>query len=494
MVGLAAAALLLGGAAAVGWLLRATTVGAGYAAKVTCSLAHLSGQDPQQIVERYVASEVWPLGPFLRVDVSGSGALARVSGGILHARAEFRPGLGCILVPGDAREPLPVPELLVLERRRLDPDLAWPEGDAPPVERDPAVEAAIDRAFAEPGGEGRRQTTAVVVARDGRLVAERYAPGYDAATPMLSWSMAKSVTMALVGTLLRAGRLDLQAPAPVPQWSAGGDPRASITLDHLLRQSSGLAFDEGTSPTADLPRMLFAHADTGAYAANEPLAFAPDTHWSYSSGTSNIVARIVRDEFGGDVAAMARFANEALFDPASITSAVFEPDASGTFVGSSFAFMTARDWARFGELFRRDGVAGGRRILPEGYVAFATTPTPAAPQGSYGAHWWLNAGTPGDPDDRPWPLLPPEVFAARGHSGQWVVVVPSARLVVVRLGLTVPDLESIDGAESLVADLLRVFEGRSFEAATAPSDVEGSPGADSRRAPEPGASQRRGGL
>ena len=147
---------------------------------------------------------------------------------------------------------------------------------------------------------------------------------------------------------------------------------------------------------------------------------------------------------------------ERLFDPAGMTSARFEPDASGSFVGSSFAFMTARDWARFAELFRRDGVWEGRRLLPEGWARYAITPTPEAPQGSYGAHWWLNAGTPGNPADRPWPGIPAEVYAARGHSGQWVVVVPSARLAVVRLGLTVPD-EDDDGTELLIAELLAAF-------------------------------------
>jgi CubicO group peptidase (beta-lactamase class C family) len=202
--------------------------------------------------------------------------------------------------------------------------------------------------------------------------------------------------------------------------------------------------------------MLFTRRDTGGFAASFPLAAPIDGVWSYSSGTSNLVARIVRDTFGGELGAMLRFAREHLFDPAGMTSAVFEPDASGSFIGSSFAYMTARDWARFGELFRRDGVWDGRRLLPEGWVRYATTPTPQAMLGQYGAHWWLNAGPPGAPERRPWPPLPSEAYAARGHSGQWVVVVPSARLVVVRLGLTVPDLED-DGTQELVAELLEAF-------------------------------------
>jgi CubicO group peptidase (beta-lactamase class C family) len=270
--------------------------------------------------------------------------------------------------------------------------------------------------------------------------------------------MAKSVTMALVGALVADGRLDANAPAPVPEWRAPGDPRGAITLDQLLRQSSGLAFDETYGAVNDVSRMLFTRPDTGAFAAAFPLASPPESVWSYSSGTSNIVARIVRDAFGGDLGGMLRYARERLFDPADMTSALVEADASGTFIGSSFVFMTARDWARFGELFRRDGVWNGRRLLPEGWVRYATTPTPKAPLGRYGAHWWLDAGEADAPERRAWPKLPPETYAARGHSGQWVVVVPSARLVVVRLGLTLPDDED-DGTQELVAELLAALAG-----------------------------------
>src|SRR5690606_176474 len=187
--------------------------------------------------------------------------------------------------------------------------------------------------------------------------------------------------------------------------------------------------DETYGAVNDVSRMLFAFPDTGAFAAAMPLAFPPDTRWAYSSGTSNLIARIVRDAFGGDVAAMVRYANERLFDPAGMTSAFFGQQASGTVFGAPSARMSPGAWARLGELFRLDGVWEGRRLLPEGWVRYATTPTPAAPQGAYGAHWWLNAGAPGAPEDRPWPRLPTEGSAARGHSGQWGAVVPAARPV-----------------------------------------------------------------
>jgi CubicO group peptidase (beta-lactamase class C family) len=442
------------------WIWVGARVGAGYAAKVTCSLALNAGQDPARVMRDYVAHEIQPLAAGLRVDVTPRGAEAAVAGGLYRVRAVHRPGLGCTLVPEDSEKSLTRPQGVTLPRRVLDSALPWPDGAAAPEEpTPPAVAAAIERAFREPdtSSPGRfRQTTAVVVAYDGRLVAERYAPGYGPETPMLSWSMAKSVLASLVGVAVADGRLNLDLPAAVPEWAAPGDPRGAISLDQLLRMSSGLAFDEHYGAVNDVSRMLFTRPDTGAFAAESVLAAAPDTVWSYSSGTTNIVARLLRDSFGGDLAALVEYANERLFDPAGMTSAFFEPDAAGTPIGSSFVFMTARDWARLGELHRRDGVWSGRRILPEGWVRYVTTPTPAAPDGTYGAHWWLNAGDSADPARRMWPNLPTETYAARGHSGQFVIVVPSARLVVARLGLTFPDNDD-DGAAELVEDLLRVI-------------------------------------
>ena len=436
------------------WL--AASVGTGFATKVICSLALVSGVDAERALRDYVAAEIAPLGPALGVSVAPSGAEGSALG-LVRAGAVFRPGLGCTLVRG---APLARADGVPARRPALDPSVPWPLGGAGPGgPAPPAVQAAIDGAFAEPDRPHGlvRRTTAVLVARDGRLIAERYAPGYGPATPMLSWSMAKSVTAALVGVEVGDGRLALRSPAPVPEWSSPADPRHGITLDQLLRMSSGLAFDETYGALNDVSRMLFLEPDTGAFAARMPLAAPPDTLWSYSSGTANIVARILRDVHDRDLGALVRFANERLFDPAAMTSAFFEPDVSGTPIGSSFVFMTARDWARFGELHRLDGTCDGRRILPEGWVRYVTTPTPAAPLGRYGAHWWLNAGDPQDRAKRPWPGLPTDAYAAEGHSGQHVVVVPSAKLVVVRLGLSVPDDNDHDGTAELVAELIQAF-------------------------------------
>ena len=355
----------------------------------------------------------------------------------------------------------------------LPADQPWPRGDAPLAEPPPpALAGAIDAAFEEPEGQpGRmRQTLAVLVAHRGRLVAERYAPGIDATTPLLSWSAAKSVTAALVGVAVREGRLELSAPAPVPEWRGPDDPRGRITVDQLLRMSSGLAFDEHYGATNDVSRMLFEAPDAGAFAARFPLAHEPDAFWSYSSGTSNILARILRDAFGGDLEAMVRWSREAFFHPAGMRGVIFETDASGSFVGSSLLYATGRDWARFGQLHLDDGVANGRRLLPEGFSRYVGTPTPKAPEGRYGAGWWTNGGDPFDPTKRTWPTIPRDAYAARGMSGQYVVVIPSADLVVVRFGLSQSEGDALHGIEPLLRTALDVFSDR---ATTTPGRAAG---------------------
>jgi len=321
------------------------------------------------------------------------------------------------------------------------PTSEWPTAE-PPAAAAACLARELDRAFAEPDPERPVRTRAVVVVHGGRIVAERYDPGTLPTTRLLGWSMTKSITNALVGILVREGKLDVRAPAAIAEWQAPGDPRRAITLDVLLRASSGLAWSETyeASPfESDVIAMLYrgGHRDMAAYAASKPLAHPVDTVWSYSSGTTLLVSRLVRQAVGGGEPEARAFAQRQLFGPLGITSAVLEADVSGTHVGSSYSWLTARDWARFGLLYLRDGVWDGKRILPEGWVDYTRTPTPAAPQGEYGAHFWLNAGgTGGGP---PLPGAPRDLFHASGHDGQQVAIVPSRDLVVVRLGLTPSD-------------------------------------------------------
>jgi CubicO group peptidase (beta-lactamase class C family) len=241
----------------------------------------------------------------------------------------------------------------------------------------------------------------------------------------------------------------------VPDWAS--DERAAITLDQLLRMSSGLEFEEVYGPLSDATAMLFERNSSAHVAMAKPLAVAPDTVWSYSSGTSNVLAWIVREtvEREGGWSAYASFPRRALFDPIGMTSAVMEPDPSGTFVASSFMLATARDWARFGLLHLHDGVWQGQRILPEGWAAYVATATPAAPIGEYGAQWWTNAGAPGNASERRFPSAPTDTFQASGFQGQAVIVIPSRELVIVRLGMTHDrELLDLDGVIGRVLEAL----------------------------------------
>jgi CubicO group peptidase (beta-lactamase class C family) len=294
------------------------------------------------------------------------------------------------------------------------------------------VRGLLDLAFdADPAGD-LGVTHAVVVIQGGRLIAERYAEGLGPNDTRPSWSMAKSITQALVGIAVGDGVLDIHAPADVPAWRREpGDPRSAITLDQLLRMSSGLAWIEDYSPAnpSDVIAMLFGAGapDMAAFAAAKPLAHPPGEHFYYSSGTTNIVSRCLSRALGLEGAAMEAFMRRRLFDPLGMGSVIPKFDSAGTFIGSSFCFATARDFARFGLLYMRAGVWDGRRLLPEGWVDYARTPTHQQPggeaSGSYGAHWWLDMVGPGS-------------FSADGYEGQHVVLCPDRDLIIVRHGAT----------------------------------------------------------
>jgi CubicO group peptidase (beta-lactamase class C family) len=249
--------------------------------------------------------------------------------------------------------------------------------------------------------------------------------------------MAKSVTQALVGILVRKGKLEVAAPADVPAWRATDDPRRALTLDQLLRMTSGLEADDDLDGVASTAELLFGRyaLDMEARAIALPLAHPPGTRWAYSTATTMVVAGIVGRAVGGGKAGLLAFMRRELFDPLGMRSAVPEFDAAGTFMGGGFVYATARDWARFGLLYLRDGRWDGARILPEGWVDYARTPAPAQNNGVYGAHFWLN-GEPGSGKYQ-FPILPggpASAFGASGARGQYVVLLPTRDLILVRLG------------------------------------------------------------
>lgn len=310
------------------------------------------------------------------------------------------------------------------------PTQAWPEGEplAGPVRE------RLDAAFAPDSLARIGRTDALVVIRGGRLVYERYGEGLTADSTFPSWSKAKSITQALTGILVGDGLIDIHAPADVPEWRVTpGDPRAAITLDQLLRMSSGLKFVEDYVPghVSDVIEMLYGSGkdDVAAYAASLPLEHPPGEVMSYASGTTNIVARALARALNVDAAGFEAFMRGRLFDPLGMKSPIPKFDAAGTFIGSSFCFCTARDFARFGLLYLRGGVWEGEPLLPPGWADYARTRTASKddPDAPYGAHWWLNPRTGS--------------FSANGYDGQYTIVVPDLDMVLVRHGATPLDLK-----------------------------------------------------
>jgi hypothetical protein len=420
--------------AAAVYAARLAATGTAYAAKILCSAIFVSERDPASVLASDVAvDDLAILRPVdVRVD-RGSREVTASLFGLGSRRAVYREGRGCTLIGGADPSWAAAGVEPSREARRSVLDPLESAGATAPVARASRLGTVVEEAFTEPDPAHLRRTRAVVVVHKDRLVAERYADGFTKETPLLGWSMTKSVANALVGILVQEGKIALGDAVALPEWRAPDDPRSTITWDQLLRMTSGLAFREDYSdPLADVTYMLLAAPNAGAYAAAKRLEWPPGTRWSYSSGSTNIIAYALHQVLGEQYAA---FPRRALFDRLGMARAVIETDAAGNFVASSFMYATARDWARFGLLYLHDGVWSGERILPEGWVAYSRTPAPHAPDGRFGAHLWLHVpkhyrcGSEAQ-------ALPADAFHAVGHEGQFVTIIPSRELVLVRLGLT----------------------------------------------------------
>lgn len=325
-----------------------------------------------------------------------------------------------------------------------------------------ALRAAIDPLFDD---SAMGDTRALLVMRDGQVIAERYAPGFGPDTKLLSWSIAKSVTAVLVGLMVSDGRLALDAPVPVEAWRQPGDPRGRITLRQLLTMTSGLDHveDGEPQPVGDTVRMLFTDGaqDMSGFAQAKPLAHAPGTVFSYSTGSTMILTDLMTrmltnsDDPDARRRAMQMFIDGRLKAPGQLPSLTPEYDAAGTMIGGSILHMTARDYGRFGELLRRHGRSPtGHQILPEKWIDIMTTPSARNP--AYGAHLWLNressesALMPGQ--------APTSLFGCVGHNGQYILVSPSQRLTVVRIGMS-PRKEQRVAVKTALARLTGLFPG-----------------------------------
>jgi CubicO group peptidase (beta-lactamase class C family) len=327
------------------------------------------------------------------------------------------------------------PQRFPLPTQRPDvpyPTRGWARGDPKNADHI-AIEVALGKLFASKSAAGVADTRAALVVQGGRLVVERYAPGFDAGTRFRSWSAGKSVVNAWVGILVRDGIVSLDEPLDAREWRAGAnDPRRAITVRHALEMTTGLENADGDGgPTSFVADLLFGNAsgDSALAAAQPALGVPPGTRWAYSTGTTQLLARLVTERAGEDVRT---FVGRELTGPLGMRSFVVEHDRAGMPLVGAFAWGTAQDWARLGLLYLRDGVWETGRILPPGWVDFTRTPADAPNNGTYGAHFWINA-TPG-PQQHANFGAGIDSFEMNGNAGQFVIVVPSRDLVVVRFG------------------------------------------------------------
>ena len=437
LAGLGSAAAALFGRVA---LARVAGVPVHYASHQLCSASFVAALDPTEFYDEAIKPKLGPIGGLLRYEVDERRREVRTNLlGLVNSRAVYDGPFGCRVIHpgrqarfsrGEADDPRPAVS--------SPSPFAGAETVAPVNAR---LSEALDHAFAESRSGPRRFTKAVLVLHGGRIVGERYAPGVTTATPLTGFSMAKSVTNALLGILVRKGMLDMEKPAPIAEWSKPGDPRQSITPDQMLRMVSGVrcgqSLHTGFTTLFDADtQMEFDMADQSAFAASAGLRAKPGSEWRYTNCNFVLLSRIIRDKAGGDANSTRRFIARELFEPLGFEHATLEFDSAGVPLGTIHLWASARDWARLGLLYLRDGVAeSGRRILPEGWVDYSAKLTPqSADEIGYGAGFWTQRGNSAAGRERIAAGMPADSFMAQGSQGQYAIVIPSQDLVIVKIG------------------------------------------------------------
>ncbi|MEX0274200.1 MAG: serine hydrolase domain-containing protein [Flavobacteriaceae bacterium] len=412
----------------------------GYAAKNMASSVYVAHRSAESVTEQ---DHKVPLIELATTEISDNGASAAVWG-LKERIAHCQDGHGCTLVPDGHGTPAVKP----LPQRTQSPSPEpYPWGHGPVKDTLFAhvdyqlLEAAVDLAFAEPQVQ---RTRTLLVLHKNHLIAERYAEGFDKDTPILGWSMTKSVLATLYGILEHQGKLGMNERPNIPEWQQ--DNRKDITFDHLLRMQSGLAWDEDYSSISDVTEMLFLDMDMTKKQAEKEALAAPTEIWNYSSGTSNLLSGQLRNLFN-DYPGYLNFPYSQLIDKIGMHSMLIETDMSGNFVGSSYGWASTRDWARFGLLYLNRGNWKGEQLFSPQWVDYIAKPTLHS-DGEYGAHFWLNAGGK-------YPDVPLDLYSANGYQGQYVFIIPSKELVVVRTGLAeAPDFK----ANEVLSQIIRAIK------------------------------------
>jgi CubicO group peptidase (beta-lactamase class C family) len=442
----------------IAWLLVVVLIGAitvfvwprlpiitAFASKGMCSSVFLAHKEPARVMAEDLS--FFPISlARSKVNMEERSVTSTVFG-LAKRKAIYREGLGAVIVLDTPEEELKAASFRIPDPGYSQDTTAWPLGDLLPSERVEGVDydrlqMLIDTSFDGAGEKPFKKTLAIAVVYDNQLVAEKYLEGYDAHTKFHDWSMTKSIAGALAGILADQGRLEFDAPVNIPGWA--GDDRANITLENLIRMSSGLDWYENYFTISDATVMLMQSDDMFSYVSGCSLAHEPGSTWNYSSGDANLLSGIIRREIADDDAYHA-FPYEKLLHRIGMLNTVVETDASGLFVASSYSYGTARDWARFGMLFLNNGVFQGDTILSQEWVDFMKTAAPAS-GGTYAAAFWRKEPNPGNALVD----VPEELFFADGFLGQRVYMIPSKKLVVVRMGYSMSNFSMNDFLKGVI--------------------------------------------
>ena len=412
----------------------------GYGSKNLCSAVYLQHRDPSEVIREDLADFPLSLGKF-SVNEKDSSVTGSVWG-IAKSKTIYRKGCGCTLINDISEAEVRAQTFSFPPKPPSNSDTVdWPYGDrvaysSPSNIDNDHLQKAVRNVMNESSANGKPAfTRAVLVLYDGHIVAEQYAPGFDKNTVMLGWSMSKSFTGAMVGILVNQHKLSVDQPAPVASWT--NSEKSNITIKNLLQQTTGLDFTENYTRPSSVTKMLFRQGDMAAYTASLPLKYRPGTVFNYSSGNSNILSKLIRQVVGEKN--YVAFPYSELFYKINAYSFLLEPDASGTYIGSSYSYATARDFARFGLLYYNNGIWNGEQILPASWVRESVQPSIADKRKHYGYQFWLNGYDENDSTKRWYPDVPADMFFCDGYGGQDVYIIPSEKLIVVRLGLHTVD-------------------------------------------------------
>ena len=419
-----------------------------FAAKGMCSSVFLADKTPERVMAEDLS--FFPISVAkCKVDYEEKSVTATALG-LAKRKAVYREGLGAVLVLDQPEEELRARSFIIPDPGYSQDTVPWPLGDVMPTSAIAGVdysklESILEGAVDAPGTEPLKKTLGVAVVYDNQLIAERYLDGYDAWTRFHGWSMTKTVTGAMAGALVNEGRLDMKATADIPEWA--GDERKNITVENIFHMSSGLDWLENYFTISEATVMLMQSDDMFSSVVTCDLAHEPGSFWNYSSGDANLLSGLIRKAIG-DEDEYVGYAYTRLFHRIGMLNTLVETDASGLFVASSYSYGSTRDWARFGMLFLNNGIFEGDTVLRPEWVEYMKYPAPAS-DGHYAGTFWLQEPNP----ENALTDVPDDIFFADGFLGQRVYIIPSKKLVVVRMGYSLADISMNDLLREIIATL-----------------------------------------